>query len=185
MKRIHLGCGNKILEGFINCDIRPGPGVSRVFDLEKCPWPFEAATIDFIETCETLEHLSWRVQERVFVEMHRILVPGGRINLQVPDIGKMCHNYVNGEICDCVPHKANTKEEFLASAGCEKCSGKGIVNPTRWLMAFCGAQKHPWDTHRTMFTREYLEELAAKSNLRVVKYDEHPYKLKALLEKDK
>jgi hypothetical protein len=90
----------------------------------------------------------------------------------------MCHNYVAGEICDCVPHKANTREEFLAKADCDKCSGKGVVNPTRWLMAFCGAQKHPYDTHKTVFTKEYLQELADKSNLKVVKYDDHPYKLK-------
>lgn len=182
MKRVHLGCADKIMPGYVNCDSRSLPGVDKVFDMETFPWPFDSGTVGYILTMETLEHLSWRVQEKVFAEIYRILDVGGRISIQVPDIGQMCMDYVNGTICDCVPHKA-ADDGFKAKADCPKCAGLARVNPTRWVMAFCGAQKHPWDVHKTMFTKEYIEELTAKSGLKVVKYDAHPYKIKVLIEK--
>lgn len=182
MKRVQLGAGEKPKAGFINCDCRKLPGIDKVFDLEKFPWPFDGGTVGYILTCETLEHLSWRSQEKVFAEMFRILDRKGHIHIQVPDIGAMCKNYVFNEVCDCVPHKSET-DTFEAAPDCPKCEGVGKVNPTRWLMAFCGAQKHPADTHRTVFTKEYLEDLATKAGFVVLSYEDHPYKIKVLLEK--
>lgn len=180
--KIHLGCGSKIIEGFVNCDSRKLPGVDKVFDMEKFPWPFEDGSISYVYTVETLEHLSWTIQKQIFREFYRILKDVGQVSMTVPNIGQMCKDYVDGAICECVPHKSKT-DEFKANPNCKNCNGKGRVNPTRWIMAFCGAQKHPWDFHKTMFTKEFLEETCAKANLKVAKYEDHPYKLKAFLEK--
>ncbi len=179
---IHLGAGNNIKNGWVNCDCRPLPGIDKVFDVEVVPWPFSDGVASKIITHEMLEHLSWRNQAKVFKEIMRVLKKGGQIEIQVPDIGMMCANYVNNEICDCVPHK-EPPEGFKSDPNCRECKGKGIVNPMRWLQALCGAQKHPWDVHRTMFTREYLDQLLQSAGLTVVRYDKHPYKLKVLAEK--
>lgn len=184
MKRLHLGAGPKVLDGYINCDCRDLPGINKVFDLEKdFPYPFEDDSIGHIHSEETLEHLSWRSQNRIFEQFQRILFKGGSVSLQVPDVGKMCENYVNKEICDCVPHKSETLEGFKAKPDCIKCGGKAKVNPTRWLMAYCGAQKHPWDTHKTMFTKEYMTELLTKHGFGDIKYEDHPYKIKVTAKK--
>lgn len=53
---LNLGSGTKQIEGYIGVDIRPGPGVSIVADLEK-RWPWEDGTIDHIMAHDLPEHL--------------------------------------------------------------------------------------------------------------------------------
>jgi hypothetical protein len=41
-----------------------------------------------------------------------------------------------------------------------------------------GAQKHPWDFHKTMFTAEMMSKLLEDSGFTDIAYQEHPYKLR-------
>jgi ubiquinone/menaquinone biosynthesis C-methylase UbiE len=176
--KIYLGCGPKILDGYVNCDCRDLPGVNKVFDLEKdFPYPFTDGSVDHVFTEETLEHLSWRLIDKIFVEVHRILKIGGTILFQVPDIGEMCKNYVLNEICDCVPQKAKKTSDYKALPNCEKCKGKGKIHPQRWLLAFSGAQKHPWDVHKSIFTKEIMSEKLIKAGFKEIKFENNPYKI--------
>ncbi|MGY1423744.1 class I SAM-dependent methyltransferase [Bacillus cereus] len=59
-KKIHLGCGKTILEGWINIDITPLEGVDVVADLNQCgtkPLPFESDSIDEFLASHLLEHI--------------------------------------------------------------------------------------------------------------------------------
>lgn len=175
--KINLGSGPNSKTGYLSCDSRKLPNVDKVFDFEVFPYPFKDSSVEEIYSCETFEHLSWRAQSKVFEELFRILKPKGLVNIQVPDIGEMCRNYVNNEICDCVPHKSET-DTFHANPDCPKCLGKGKINPTRWVMAFCGAQKHPWDYHKTMFTKESMTNYLTSAGFTGIEYIYHPYKIK-------
>ncbi len=81
-KRLHLGCGNNIKEGYINIDIANLKGVDIIQDLEKFPYPFEDNEISEVYTQHTLEHLNDLV--KVMEELHRICKNGAKIKIIVP-----------------------------------------------------------------------------------------------------
>jgi len=80
--KINIGCGSDILEGWINCDLMPGPGVDKVFDLtDGIPMPDNSA--DYILASHVLEHIHlWHLKP--MSEIHRVLKPGGIAEIRVP-----------------------------------------------------------------------------------------------------
>jgi SAM-dependent methyltransferase len=80
--KLNLGCGQDILEGFINVDVIKGGGVDKVWDLNKFPYPFKNDTFEFIKAINVLEHLNNPV--RVIEELHRISKPKGVVEIVVP-----------------------------------------------------------------------------------------------------
>ena len=67
-----------------HCDINP-----RAVRTDACcpadalPWP--DATFSELCAVDVLEHISYRDSERTLLEWRRVLAPGGRIYIQVPD----------------------------------------------------------------------------------------------------
>ena len=57
-QRLHLGCGNEILPGWINHDLVALPGVDVVHDLDAYPWPFETDQFTEVRLYHVLEHLA-------------------------------------------------------------------------------------------------------------------------------
>lgn len=181
--KLHLGAGNKIIPGYTNCDFRSLPGIDKIFDLETFPYPFKDNSVSYILTMETLEHLSFVHMPKIFKELYRILEPNGMLSIQVPDIGKMCEYYVNKEICPCVPHKVKNDADFLPDPNCSLCKGTAKINNIRWTMAFCGAQKHPLDFHKMMFTKENMTDLLKSAGFDHIKFTDHVYKIKVVADK--
>lgn len=181
MIKYNLGGGPKKIEGFLNVDALPWDGVTDVvWDLTEVPYGFVKESVDELVAVEVLEHISFRHTEKVLSEWYRILKMGGKLTIQVPNIGEMMEDYVNGLICDCVPHKVVKEEDFKADLWCEKCKGKAKVNTNRWLFAFTGAQKHDWDIHQNIFTKEILEEKLKKVGFSKVEFKNKLYKLVAV-----
>ena len=81
MKRLNLGCGKKIKEGYVNLDLYPLPGVDVVADINKA-LPFENDTFDEILTEHVLEHMT--ELDPLLHELHRITKKGGVIKIFVP-----------------------------------------------------------------------------------------------------
>ncbi len=83
--RLHLGCGRTILQGWINLDIAPLPGVDVVANLDTCgtvPLPFQENSIDEIMCIHTIEHLKNTLP--FMQELHRIAKPDARAVFLVP-----------------------------------------------------------------------------------------------------
>lgn len=88
--KLNLGCGPKILDGFINCDIASSDERVIKIDLNKLPLKWETDTVDFILMEHCFEHLD--VNHVDFMrECWRILVPSGKIKIVVP----CCMNIVS------------------------------------------------------------------------------------------
>lgn len=93
-RKLNLGCGNKRLEGYINADIMKIDGVDEVFPLYEIP--YRDNTISEISTEHALEHVSLECAKQAIQEWFRVLEPGGKLNLYIPDLELCCEGYLEG-----------------------------------------------------------------------------------------
>ncbi len=80
--RLNLGCGGRIMDGFVNCDLHPLPGVDQVMNLDVFPWPFDDESVSQIVASHVFEHVASPVE--FVLECWRVLRPGGRLTIQCP-----------------------------------------------------------------------------------------------------
>lgn len=95
MKKLHLGCGKKIIPGWINIDAIPqSPDVIKE-DIRVLS-SIEDMTCSEIYACHALEHFGTREVNSVLSTWFRKLLPGGTIRLAVPDLGAIFEKYQQG-----------------------------------------------------------------------------------------
>jgi len=84
--KLNLGSGQNRKDGYVNIDKYPTFAPDLVWDLEQTPWPFEAGSVEAISACHVLEHLGAtpEVFLAVMKELHRVLAPGGKVEIRVP-----------------------------------------------------------------------------------------------------
>ena len=75
--KLNIGCGLKIIPGYVNCDYLPGVGVDKVFDITQ-GIPYPDNSIDEILVEGVFGHvLNWHLTP--MREIHRVLKPGGTV----------------------------------------------------------------------------------------------------------
>jgi SAM-dependent methyltransferase len=92
LKKLNLGCGDKILPGYVNVDVaesRRGMKPDVLCDLHKLA-PFEDNTVDAILSVHVVEHFwRWEVVD-ILKEWVRVLKPGGVMILECPNLLSAC-----------------------------------------------------------------------------------------------
>jgi len=176
--KLNLGSNNKRRDGYKNVDVHQWGDVDIIHDLTEVPYPFDNDSIEAILMEEVFEHISFRKVGLVLQQCHRILEPRGLIEIQVPDIGKMCQMYARGEVCDCVPHKTKSWNDYHADPYCPICKGKAKINTNRFWISFSGTGKHPWDWHHGHYDRYRLGQVLAKAGFGEITYTDNIYKVK-------
>jgi SAM-dependent methyltransferase len=79
--KLHLGCGENYRNGWVNVDFE-GDHIDQAVDLSKFPWPWDNNSVDEVFLEQVIEH--FQRPEFVLKEIHRILKPGGRVELITP-----------------------------------------------------------------------------------------------------
>jgi len=92
--RLHLGCGSKHLEGYINVDLWLTDATDVICDVTRLPWP--ANSVEIIESHHVLEHISHRKIGQALGEWYRVLKPNGKLILECPDFDKAIIEYQAG-----------------------------------------------------------------------------------------
>lgn len=97
--KINVGCGRMVLDGWTNCDVQVSPKAPRppeiLCDAKKIPLPGESA--DVVMALHLLEHFYFWEVPSVLAEWRRLLKPGGKLILELPDLAKACRNLLEGK----------------------------------------------------------------------------------------
>lgn len=121
--QLHVGCGPCHLPDWINLDIFPAPLATNVL------WglPFADGSVRRVFLSHLLEHLFYPNDVAPFLsELARVLAPGGRVRIVVPDIEQCIEAYQNRDTLFFAERRkhwgggdgATTRlEDFLAYAG--------------------------------------------------------------------
>jgi len=146
-KRLNLGCGNWIMPNCINVDID-----SEFADVEADvrSLPFDSLSIDEIHATHLIEHLDPREIMAMFKEWNRVLKPGGKLFIEMPDILQICQafpyaskqeryillNCIYGSTLPQTPHKFGWYDEILVDhlygAGFDSFQRKDPVYVYHW-----------------------------------------------------
>lgn len=95
--RIHVGCGRRYLPGYVNTDIQHTPGAAQAPDLlcHMGAIPLPDGCADEILAIHVWEHLYRWECDAVAAEWLRLLKPGGRLVLELPDALKCARNLLD------------------------------------------------------------------------------------------
>jgi len=93
MIKLHLGCGTKHIENYINIDIRYLPGVDEVNNIRFLR-NYKNNSVDEIYACHVLEHFGRWEYKTVLSRWFEILKPGGVLRLAVPNFLSICSYYI-------------------------------------------------------------------------------------------
>ncbi len=89
---LHLGCGLRRVEGFLNVDVT---GSEHDIDLAGGELPWADASFDVVVSQQVIEHLEVEAELMPLLrELARVLIPGGEAWLACPDMESICRSYL-------------------------------------------------------------------------------------------
>lgn len=158
--RLNLGCGDKILDGYINVDVSPsraGKSPDVLCDLHRLS-PFSNDQADEILAVHVIEHFwRWEVVD-ILKEWLRVLKPGGQMILECPNLISACREFL-------------TNPQEMA---CEDSRGQ----KTMWVFYGDPGWKDPLMIHRWGYTPESLGAVMREAGLINVRQEPAQFKLR-------
>ncbi len=150
--RLHIGCGTNILPGWVNID-REARALGVVTGIDPAALPYGDASVEQVLSEHVFEHFSAEEERLVWTEMARVLRPGGRLTIEVPDFTWMCQTFL----------AANDEwREFYRVGPADHYAGHGRALDQRWGILqtmFFGNQNGPGQFHRSGYTEGKLRAL--------------------------
>lgn len=103
--------------------------------------PFPANSFRLIHASHCLEHIQWDRTQEALKQAHALLIPGGRIELHVPDFSYIVQCYQNKELIGDWPPNLGPNEYMKSVAARTYALGK-----------------RPGDWHKALFDADYLRQ---------------------------
>jgi predicted SAM-dependent methyltransferase len=148
-RRLHWGCGGSARPGWINSDIKSGPGIDISADIRD-GLPLEDGSLDYAVSVHALQEIALDRLVPVLSELCRVLTPGGVLRLVLPDLLKGVRAYERGD-----------RDYFLVPDEDAQSPGAKLVVQLIW-----------YGYSRVLFTADFIEELLLKAGFsRVVHCD--------------
>ena len=152
-----------------------------VHDLSK-GIPFDDASVDVVYHSHMLEHLDRWVAPRFMEEVRRVLRPGGVHRIAVPDLERLCRDYLDHlRACSEDPAMLPDHDRFVGeileqSVRRDAYAMRGQTGLRRFLeLVLVGDARRRGETHQWMYDEANLSQLLQTcgfSEIRRVDYDE-------------
>jgi len=91
---INLGCGSRIHPDWRNLDVNPYVGGVESWKASE-GIPAASQSVDVVYHSHLLEHLQQEEGEDLIQECFRVLKPGGILRIVVPDLERICRDYLS------------------------------------------------------------------------------------------
>ena len=91
--KLHIG-GEQKKEGWHILNIQPKEGVDYIGDINDLN-QFDANSIQEIYASHVIEHVSQGNVLKTFDGIRRVLCPGGKFSVSVPDMDILCHSFIS------------------------------------------------------------------------------------------
>jgi SAM-dependent methyltransferase/glycosyltransferase involved in cell wall biosynthesis len=159
--RLNLGCGDKILPGYVNCDALSsrgqGPKVDVQCDVTK-RLPFVDGAAEEVLAVHVVEHIwRWEVAD-VLREWTRVLQPGGRMVLECPNLLSAAQELIRNPVAAAGPGPEGQRSMWV------------FYGDPRW--------RDPLMIHRWGYTPQSLAALMAEAGLVNVRQEPAQFKLR-------
>ncbi|MBF0356490.1 MAG: methyltransferase domain-containing protein [Alphaproteobacteria bacterium] len=98
-RNIQIGSAEHVKPGFLNIDTWPNSGIdydetTTFANLDvRLGLPLDDASAGFVYSSHMLEHLTFEEAKRHLADIHRVLWPGGRLRMCLPDVDKTAKCY--------------------------------------------------------------------------------------------
>ena len=140
IKRLNWGCGGVGEPGWLNSDIKEGPGIDLPADILE-GLPLDDDTIDYVVSIHALPEMHYEAQVPTLAELRRVLRPGGTLRLALPDLEKGIDAYRRGD-----------RDYFLIPDEDMQSLGGKLITQLVW-----------YGYSRTLFVSDFVEELLRKA----------------------
>jgi len=154
--RVNLGAGGRIMEGWVNQDIRDLPNIELVCDalnIDNCLSP---SSVSHFYSRHFFEHLTFKQGKDLLEKKLWLLKPGGKVEMVLPDLTFHCKQFV---------------DEYYPSV-------EGFERVEHALGSLFGWQRESdeslWDVHKSGYSFETLSAV-----LKSVGYI-NPYRMKSV-----
>jgi SAM-dependent methyltransferase len=94
-RRLNWGCGDWVVPGWENSDLKGGDGVVAC-DIRD-GLPFETDSFDYVVSIHALPELSYEDLVPALAELRRVLKPGATLRLGLPDLERSVDAYRSGD----------------------------------------------------------------------------------------
>ncbi len=96
IRRLNWGCGMHPEPGWINSDVKDGPGIDISCDVRE-GLPLDDSSLDYITSIHAFPELPYPDIEPALSELQRVLKPDGVLRLSLPDLDKAIRAYLDGD----------------------------------------------------------------------------------------
>lgn len=160
MIKLNLGCGDKILEGYVNVDVvneRAGKSPDVVCDIKKLD-KFDSNYADEVMAIHVVEHFDrWDIVE-ILREWSRVLKPGGKMILECPNLESACKEFLKDPINHSKPNQNGQR--------------------TMWVFYGDPSWRDPLMMHKWGYTPRSLAQVMHEAGLMDLKQEPAQYKLR-------
>lgn len=145
-RRLNWGCGTQPEPGWINSDIKSGPGIQISCDILD-GLPLDDCSIDYAVSIHALPELAYPSLVPAVIELRRVLKAGGVLRLALPDLDRAIDAYRRGD-----------RAYFLVPDEDARSLGGKLAVQMTW-----------YGYSRSLFTVDFVEELMVRAGFEDVR----------------